>query len=38
MSDGNNSLLDISYKSKINFIEIKKAADILFKNNLLEIV
>jgi aminopeptidase-like protein len=38
LSDGSNSLLDISYRSKINFIEIKKAADILFKNNLLKIV
>ena len=38
MSDGNNSLIDISYKSKINFVEIKKAADILLKNNLLKII
>lgn len=38
MSDGNNSLLDISYKAKINFIQIKKAADVLIQNNLLEIV
>jgi len=38
MSDGDNSLLDISYKAKINFIQIKKAADTLFQNNLLEIV
>ena len=38
MSDGNNSLLDISFKAKINFVKIKNAADALYQNNLLEIV
>lgn len=36
MSDGKNSLLDISNKSKIDFDMIKTAADALFKVKLLE--
>ena len=36
LSDGNNSLLDISFKAKINFSEIKNAADVLYQNDLLE--
>lgn len=38
LSDGKNSLLDISYKSKIDFYQIKKAADVLYEKKLLEIV
>ncbi len=38
LSDGNNSLLDISFKAKINFSEIKNAADVLYQNDLLELV
>jgi aminopeptidase-like protein len=37
LSDGNNSLLDISIKSEIKFIEIKKAADILEEHNLIKL-
>ena len=36
LSDGNNSLLDISNKSNLEFHLIKDAADILIKNNLLK--
>ena len=35
LSDGNNSLLDISFRSKISFKQIKNVADILVENNLL---
>jgi len=38
LSDGKNTLLDISYKSKIDFYQIKKAADVLYEKKLLEIV
>jgi len=38
LSDGKNSLLDISYKSKIDFYKIKKAAAVLCEKKLLEIV
>lgn len=38
LSDGKNSLLEISYRSKIDFIKIKNAADALYKNNLLELI
>ena len=36
LSDGNNSLLDISNKSNMDFNLIKDAADILTENNLLK--
>lgn len=35
-SDGNNSLLDISEKAKVDFIRIKNAADALLKAGLLK--
>jgi aminopeptidase-like protein len=36
LSDGNNSLLDISNKSNLEFHLIKDASDILIENNLLK--
>jgi len=36
LSDGENSLLDISARSDMKFEDIKKAADILLEKNLLE--
>lgn len=36
LSDGNHSLLDIAIRSKMNFIQIKNAADALFSKKLLE--
>ena len=36
LSDGKHSLLDISERSGIKFILIKKAADLLLKHNLLK--
>ncbi len=38
MSDGINSLLDISERSGLNFLQIKKASQTLFEKNLLELV
>ena len=35
-SDGSKSLLDISVESKINFRDIKKAADLLRDHSLLK--
>ena len=37
LSDGTNSLLDISIRSKIHFKTIKKSADLLQKNGLLKL-
>ena len=37
MSDGKNSLLDISTKSGIDFITIKQSANVLFEQGLLEL-
>ncbi len=36
LSDGKNSLLDISFRSKMSFERIKKSADLLIKAELLE--
>jgi aminopeptidase-like protein len=38
LSDGTNSLLDISIRSKIGFRRIKKAADTLFTKDLLRLI
>jgi len=38
MSDGTNSLLDISECAGLSFLQVKKTAQILFEKNLLEIV
>ena len=37
-SDGENSLLDISIKSKLDFSTIKQVADKLVDHNLLKII
>jgi aminopeptidase-like protein len=36
LSDKNNSLLDISIRSKINFKKVKEAADILLEKKLIK--
>ena len=38
LSDGNNSLLDISIRSKLSFSSIKEAADALISRDLLELI
>ncbi len=38
LSDGTNSLLDISIRSSMNFSQIKKAADVLITKDLISVV
>jgi hypothetical protein len=38
LSDGENSLLDIAERSRLPFLAIREAADLLRENGLLELV